>query len=443
MQVLLPKDVRKIIEVLEGAGYEAYAVGGCVRDSILGRIPDDWDITTSAKPLETKGLFKRTIDTGLQHGTVTILLDGNGYEVTTYRIDGEYTDNRHPKEVTFTANLIEDLKRRDFTINAMAYNDSEGLVDAFDGLVDLEKKVIRCVGQASERFTEDALRILRAVRFSAQLGFQIEKSTREGAAALAETLSQISAERIQVEMVKLLVSSHPAYLKTAWVMGITTVIMPEFDRMMETEQNNPHHNDTVGEHAIKAMEAVEPDKVLRLAALLHDVGKPLVKSTDNQGVDHFYKHEDDGARLAEAILKRWRFDNDTLIKVKKLVLFHNQRFGLTPASVRKAVYRVGEDIFPMLLQLQRADILAQSPQGQEEKLRKLAAVQRLYKEILAQKECLSLKDLAVTGRDLIADGMKPGKEIGQVLEALLDHVLQEPQHNSKENLLEYSREFRN
>ena len=274
IKILLPEKVNMIIETIQAAGFEAYAVGGCVRDSILGRIPDDWDITTSAKPHEIKKLFKRTIDTGIQHGTVTVMLDKDGYEVTTYRIDGEYEDSRHPKEVTFTSNLKEDLRRRDFTINAMAYNEKVGLVDIFEGMSDIEKKVIRCVGDAKERFTEDALRMMRAVRFSAQLGYSIDEDTKNAIKELAPTLQKISAERIQVELVKLVLSPNPDYLKIAYETGITAQVFPEFDLCMETKQNNPHHMYSVGEHTLWSMKHIKADRVLRLAMLFHDMGKP-------------------------------------------------------------------------------------------------------------------------------------------------------------------------
>lgn len=442
MEITLPKQVKKIIETLEQAGYEAYAVGGCIRDSVLGRKPNDWDITTSARPLETKALFRRTVDTGLKHGTVTVLMDGEGYEVTTYRIDGEYEDGRHPKEVLFTSDLVEDLRRRDFTINAMAYNEKDGMVDAFDGMGDMERRIIRCVGDAGERFTEDALRILRAVRFSAQLGFSIEEKTREAVMRLAGNLAKISAERIQTEMIKLLVSPHPEELRTAWETGITAVILPEFDVLMETEQNTPHHRYTVGEHTLHALENVREDKVLRLAVLFHDMGKPQVRTVDETGRDHFKGHPVNSERIAEEVLHRWRLDNDTLNKVKRLVKYHDLRPALNQKSVRRMICRVGEDMFPMLLEVQRADILAQSSYGQEEKLHDLNEVNRIYHEILEERQCLSIKDLAVGGRELIADGMKPGKELGQMLALLLDHVLEEPQHNTKEYLLDCSRRLR-
>ena len=442
MQLILPEEVRKIIGVLKERGYEAYAVGGCVRDSLLGREPDDWDITTSAKPQEIKALFRRTVDTGLQHGTVTVLMGHNGYEVTTYRLDGEYEDGRHPKEVAFTDNLVEDLKRRDFTINAMAYSEFGGLVDVFDGAGDLRRGIIRCVGDARDRFAEDALRILRAVRFCAQLGFSMEAQTMEAIRELSANLRLVSAERIQVELVKLLVSPHPGYLRQAWELGVTGVILPELDLAMKTPQNNPHHIWSVGEHTLKALEEVRADKVLRLAILLHDLGKPLVRTTDEDGIDHFYGHPQEGAELARDILKRLKFDNDTLCKVVSLVRYHGTRPQPSEKNVRKHVNQVGEALYPLLLEVQRADAMAKNPETRQKRLRQLEQIQEIYQGILERKECLSLKDLAVKGGDLIQDGMEPGKEIGRVLNLLLEHVLEEPAHNTKEYLMEYSKTLR-
>ena len=310
--IKLPDDVQFIIHTLQLHGFEAYAVGGCVRDSILGREPGDWDITTSAMPEETKALFDKTFDTGIEHGTITVLLNHEGYEVTTYRIDGKYEDSRHPKEVTFTRNLKEDLLRRDFTINAMAYNDKDGIVDIFGGMQDLEKHMIRCVGNARERFSEDALRILRGVRFAAQLGFEIDEETKEGMKLLAPTLENISAERIQVELVKMLTSDRPELIRTAYELGITKVFLPEFDRMMETKQETLHHMYTVGEHTIHAMMNVRNDKILRLTMLLHDTGKPEYKTMDEDGVAHFKMHALGSERIAKEVLRRLKFDNDTL-----------------------------------------------------------------------------------------------------------------------------------
>lgn len=441
MQIQLPDKVHKIINTLEAAGYEAYAVGGCVRDSILGRKPDDWDITTLAKPEEIKRLFPRTIDTGIRHGTVTVMLDKEGFEVTTYRIDGDYEDGRHPKEVTFTASLEEDLKRRDFTINAMAYNEHQGLVDLYGGLADIEAGVIRCVGDAKERFTEDALRMMRAVRFSAQLGYRIEEATKTAITALAPDLQKISAERIQAELIKLVISAHPDYLRIAYETGITAQILPEFDLCMETPQNNPHHCYTVGEHILHSMQAIEPDKVLRLGMLFHDIGKPQTMTVDEEGITHNKKHPAVGAEMTKKILRRLKFDNDTTEKVVKLVLYHDQDIGATQAGVRRAMNHIGEDIFPMLFAVHRADISAQSDYMREEKLRKFSYIEELYDTVRSQGDAVSLKDLAITGRDLIAQGMKPGREIGAVLQSLLEQVLEDPSLNTPEQLLEISKKI--
>ena len=440
MEIRLPDKVKRIIDTLTAAGFEAYAVGGCVRDSILGRVPNDWDITTSAKPEETKRLFPRTIDTGIQHGTVTVLLDREGFEVTTYRIDGEYEDSRHPKEVTFTACLEEDLKRRDFTINAMAYNETDGLVDIFGGTEDIKRETIRCVGDARERFSEDALRMLRAVRFSAQLGYQIEERTRKAIQELAPTLQKISTERIQVELVKLVTSPHPDYLRVAYETGITREILPEFDLCMETPQNNPHHCYNVGEHVLHAMLETEPDKILRLGMLFHDIGKPQTLTIDEKGITHNKNHPVVGEEMTRQIMHRLKFDNDTIYKVSKIVRFHDQQIELTQASVRKAVNRMGEDIFPLMFPVHYADICAQSDYQREEKLQKLRRLREIYDEICKSGDAVSLKGLAVNGSDLIALGMKPGRGIGELLGTMLEAVLEDPSLNSREELLRFARQ---
>lgn len=436
LRIQIPEKANQIIAALTEAGFEAYVVGGCVRDAILGRTASDWDITTNARPEQVKALFPRTLDTGLQHGTVTVMQGREGFEVTTYRIDGEYLDGRHPETVTFTPCLLEDLKRRDFTVNAMAYNEKEGLVDAFDGLEDLKRGQIRCVGDPEERFTEDSLRILRAVRFSAQLDFTIEDRTWAALSKFAPRLSKVSAERIQTELVKLLVSPHPERFRTVWETGISAEILPEFDACMETPQENPHHCWSVGEHTLRALAAVDADKTLRLAVLLHDIGKPLTRTTDAEGVDHFYGHGQKGAEMADQILRRLKFDNDTRKKTVRLVQVHDDRqIPLTSRGVRRAVHRIGAEIFPDYLKVRRADIMAQNPEFREKKLKNLSEVEELYRGILEAGECLSLKDLAVTGRDLIAAGRKPGPELGKTLNRLLELVIEHPEYNTKEILL--------
>lgn len=449
MRICLPEKVNRIIQALNGAGFEAYAVGGCIRDSILGRTPDDWDITTSAEPFEVKQLFRRTIDTGIQHGTVTVMMEKEGFEVTTYRIDGKYEDNRHPKDVTFTKSLYEDLRRRDFTINAMAYNDQSGLVDEFHGMQDIEDKVIRAVGNPEERFTEDALRIMRSVRFAAQLGFSIERNTREAARNLAGNLRHISAERIQAEFVKLMMSGHPDFLETAYDMGITKEVLPEFDLCMKTGQNHPHHCYSVGEHTLKALRYVKAEeykdkkqlKFIRLALLFHDIGKPQAKTTDGNGVDHFHGHPAISEEIAEKALRRLHFDNETVKAVKVLVKYHDYRPPATPAGVRRAVYQTGEEFFPLLFPLKEADIYAQSVYRREEKMAYLSQIKELYLQITEEKNCLSVKDLAITGRDLTEAGMSVGPQIGAALEQALALVLEEPSCNTKKCLMDYL--FRN
>lgn len=437
MVINLPEKVKYIIDRITEAGFEAYAVGGCIRDSILGREPNDWDITTSARPEQVKALFSRTVDTGIAHGTVTVMLEREGYEVTTFRIDGEYEDHRHPKEVVFTSRLVEDLRRRDFTINAMAYNETVGLVDAFDGLGDIRRGVIRCVGCARERFTEDALRILRALRFSAQLGYTVEEETVQAIRELAPSLAAISAERIAAELVKLLVSPHPDYLRQAYDMGVTAVILPELDRCMETPQNHPHHCYTVGEHILHSLWGVPAVKDMRLAMLLHDIGKPRTLETDRRGITHFHGHPAVSARMAEEILRRLKLDNDTIVTVRRLVEFHDygNNVNPTPAIVRRAMNRIGEDIFARLLIVKRADIMAQSEYRRREKLDLVDAWDREYRGIVARGQCISLKDLAVGGKDLIAAGVKSGPELGAILQQMLEHVLEEPEDNTREKLL--------
>lgn len=441
MQIKLPDKVKHIITELEAAGYEAYAVGGCIRDCVLGREPNDWDITTSASPMETKAVFKHTIDTGIQHGTVTVMIDHEGFEVTTYRIDGEYEDSRHPKEVVFTKSLVEDLKRRDFTINAMAYNDTSGLVDVFGGIADLENKIIRCVGNAQERFSEDALRMMRAVRFSAQLGFSIDTETERAIVALAPNLSNVSAERIQVELVKLLVSPNPDYMRKAYDLRITAVVLPELDAAFETPQHNPHHMYTVGEHLMHCLLNIRADRCLRIAALLHDIGKPASKTTDQDGIDHFHGHVEIGEEMAAEILKRLKFDNETITRVRTYIRHHDDQIDPGARAVRRSMGKIGEEFFNGVLELKRADCLAQSMYMREEKIDCLDRVEALYQEILAKRQCVSLKNLAISGDDLIALGVPQGRKIGEILSKLLAEVIEDPSCNTHDCLLGRAKEL--
>lgn len=430
----IPEKAEKIIRELMAHGFEAYAVGGCVRDSILGREPGDWDITTSARPEQVKQIFHRTVDTGIEHGTVTVLIDKDAYEVTTYRVDGEYEDHRHPKEVTFTASLEEDLKRRDFTINAMAYNPETGLVDIFEGMQDLERKVIRCVGDSRERFDEDALRILRAIRFSAQLGFEIDEATKNAMTEKAETLKDVSAERIRVELVKLITSAHPEKIAEACRLGLTRVVLPEYDAIVGVEQHTPNHIYDVENHTLKALQVIGDDQTLRLAMLLHDFGKPIVKKHDN-GRDIFYKHPEVSAGIAKEVLKRLKFDNYTIDRVVRLVKWHGLKYYPNEQSVRRALNRVGRDIFEEFIQVQCADIAAKNPKVVPGKLALLLAKEEIYHQIIERGDCFEVKTLAINGRDLIQAGIKPGPLLGAILDRLVELVIDDQSLNTKEALI--------
>ncbi len=445
MQINYPANVRKIIDTLQDKGYEAYAVGGCVRDSILGRTPNDWDITTNALPEEVKGLFRRTIEVGIEHGTVKVMIGNEGYEITTYRIDGEYEDGRHPKEVTFTASLSEDLRRRDFTINAMAYSEKTGLVDLFGGLEDLNAGIVRAVGDPEERFSEDALRILRALRFSATLGYEIEKGTVDAIRKLAPTLSQISAERIREELEKLICSDHPDRMRTAYELGVTKVFFPEWDTMMECEQNTPHHFTDVGDHTIAALKYLvehyhdipyAEKRILCIATLLHDIGKPVMKTTGEDGIDHFKGHMEKGAELAKIFLKRLKYDNDTITRVEKLVLYHDERPKLTYPSVRRYLVAVDVSNMDNMMRLKYADLYAHTDYLWDDKIYNVETLGSMYEKVVKDKDCLSVKELAVNGRDIMDRGIPAGPDVGKVLKQLLEAVLDDPSANDKDKLLE-------
>lgn len=404
VRIALPKDVKHIIDVLMENGYEAYAVGGCVRDSILGRVPGDWDITTSALPMQVKGLFRRTVDTGIQHGTVTVMLGRNGYEVTTYRIDGKYEDSRHPESVEFTPKLEEDLKRRDFTINAMAYNDEHGVVDIFDGVGDLQRKIIRCVGNAHDRFDEDALRILRAVRFSAQLGFGIEENTARAAKELAVNLKKISSERIHMEFNKMLKSPHPDYFSVADAIGIMEIVLPEYHVMSAEDKA------FVGALA-KECACQLPE---RYAAMLFMSGG---------------YSEEDPADTAKRVLKRLKLDNDTINTASMLLRFGMLEITDDESRIRHIIYETGDKNILRILDFRTA---YEKCIGND-----IADVRRMYdicNMIFERGDCVSLKNLAITGKELIAMGVPAGRQMGEILNSLLMLVLDNPQLNDREQL---------
>ena len=420
MRIALPEKVEYIIETLQAAGYEAYAVGGCVRDCMLNRQPKDWDVTTSADPYEVKALFRRTVDTGIKHGTVTVMFGENGYEVTTYRLDGEYEDARHPKEVTFTKSLKEDLKRRDFTINAMAYNHRDGLVDLFGGKEDLEQGIIRCVGIPGERFDEDALRILRALRFSAQLGFVIEEATEAAIKVRSTHLNKISAERIRDEFNKLLLSALPERLIAVDECGIADVVLPEAAGLLRQGERAfvllRGLRDYAGYGFDTHTELILCWATLLNAALLH-AGETDAKQRK---------------QAVKRILQRLKFDNDTINKAAALAEFSTVQPVADAAAIRRQMHRMGEEVFDLWLVFVDGERFLKEGRSSAETMKQ---VRNIVKEIRALPYCVSLKQLAVSGSDLIAAGKKPGAELGDILEYLLEQVLEHPEWNNKETLL--------
>lgn len=446
LKIEIPSGANEIIHTLQNNGYEAFLVGGCVRDSILGRPIHDYDITTSATPDEMPEIFqdKRIIETGLQHGTITIVIDDEPYEVTTYRIDGNYSDSRRPDKVTFTKSLEEDLKRRDFTINAMAYNDEVGLVDPFNGMEDIKYHKIQCVGKPEDRFTEDALRILRAIRFASQLSFVLEPNTDYILHKMYQNLENISVERINSEFCKIAASSNFC-VQMVLYSDVLSLFIPEIKDMFGFQQNNPYHIYDVWNHTVHAVQAYEcdcepdlnpRDLITSLAAFFHDIGKPHCYQDGEDGIRHFKGHGRVSADMTDKIMKRLRFDNDTREKVVELVYYHDATFEVGKKYVKRWLNKIGEEQFRRLLNVRRADIKAQADMNQETRLQKIDNIGYVLEEVLQDDECFSLKDLAVNGKDLITIGYKPGKEIGEVLNNLLDSVISGEYINEKEKLLE-------
>ena len=438
LKIEIPSGANEIIHSLQNNGYEAFLVGGCVRDSILNRPIHDYDITTSATPYEMMKVFKdkRIIETGLQHGTITIVIDGEGYECTTYRIDSNYSDSRRPDSVTFTRSLEEDLKRRDFTINAMAYNDEVGLIDPFNGMEDIKYHKIRCVGRAKDRFSEDALRILRAIRFASQLGFVLKSDTDWNISKMYKNLENISIERINSEFCKIAASSGFCVQMVLYY-EVFSLFIPEIKDMFGFQQNNPYHMYDVWNHTVHAIEYCESDDlVTRLAVFFHDIGKPHCYQDGEDGIRHFKGHGRVSADMTDKIMKRLRFDNDTREKVVELVYYHDATFEMGKKYVKRWLNKIGEEQFGRLLNVRRADIKAQADINQETRLQKIDNIEYILEEVLQDDECFSLKDLAVNGKELITIGYKPGKEIGEVLNNLLDSVISGEYINEKEKLLE-------
>lgn len=434
----VPAPVNFIIQKLERCGYEAYMVGGCVRDSVLGRKPHDYDICTSATPNEILKTFpnEEIIPTGLQHGTVTILINKEPFEVTTYRVDGDYSDNRRPDNVTFTKNLVEDLRRRDFTINAMAYNPRIGLIDPFNGMKDIEYKKIRCVGSAEDRFNEDALRILRAIRFEAQLNFAGLPETMFEIERQYERLKNISVERINSEFCKIAVSKQFC-VELVLYPNVFSLFIPELKDLIGFQQNNPYHAYDVFDHTVHAIEKCESDDlVVRLAVFFHDFGKPHSYQDGEDGIRHFKGHGKVSADITDIIMKRLRFDNETRNNVVELVYYHDATFEVGKKYVKRWLNKIGEKQFRRLLEVRKADIKGQKPDYEKSRIEKVDNIESILEEILQEQECFSLKDLAVNGNDVKKTmNLKEGKDVGYWLNEILKRVIDGELKNNRNNLI--------
>lgn len=436
MKFEIPSGAKHILQTLTDAGYEAYLVGGCVRDLLRGAEPHDWDICTSACPNDTEACFAgcRIIETGLKHGTITVLDSGEPYEITTYRTEGPYSDSRRPDFVNFVTDLEEDLARRDFTMNAVAMGLDSNLRDPFGGADDIKAGLIRCVGEPMQRFQEDGLRVMRALRFAAVFDYAIEEKTVQAIHKGCSMLDRVAAERINVELCKLLVGKNAGEILRQYP-DVFCQFWPELKPLVALEQNNPWHCWGGWEHTIHAVEAAPADLILRLTMLLHDIGKPNCKSTDENGIDHFYGHSAVSAKLADQMLRELKFDNRTRERIVALVEYHDVQIPYRDRSIRKWLSRLGLEAFFQLLEVKRADGMGQACKLVNERLAELKKMKVTAEKIVNQGQCLTLKDLAVNGRDVIAAGVAPGPEVGQVLAELLKQVLSDNIQNEREILL--------
>lgn len=442
--IQIPAHALTVVERLERYGYEAYVVGGCVRDSLLGRNPKDWDVCTNALPEEVLRVFKRfhVIKTGLQHGTVTVMVNHEPVEVTTFRIDGAYTDNRHPDSVNFVSRVEEDLARRDFTINAMAFNPTRGLVDAFDGQADLKAGVIRCVGEPDARFNEDGLRILRALRFAARYNFGIETETAFSIHRNRHLLENVSVERIFTELKGILIGEGVLGMMQAFP-DVFSIIIPELAATIGFDQHNPHHIYDVWTHTAHAVQAAPADEVIRLALLLHDIAKPATFTLGDDGRGHFYGHGTRGANMARSILRHLKSDTATLDAVVTLVREHDNTLPTTAPGMRRTIGRLGLNTLHQLLAIKQADMDGQSTHEREQKQTTLRNARLLLEDVLEEPPAYTVGDLALTGRDLIAMGLKPGPAMGSILKTLLAEVQDECLANTREALTPRAQELIN
>lgn len=431
--IYIPSDAQKIMSVIADFGFEVYLVGGCVRDSVMGRVPKDWDITTNATPQQIQDMFEHTIPTGIKHGTITVMMHGEGYEVTTFRQDGLYSDGRSPDSVKFVSSLKEDLSRRDFTMNAMAYNEEVGIVDYFGGMDDINNRIVRCVGSAKDRFSEDALRMLRALRFSAQLNFKLDNDIRYSMECLYKNIGNVSVERVQAELNKILLSNNPEIIGSIEGCMMFESYLSEIYKF-NTNQNSKYHLYSSTTHSLVATSVIERKLHLRLSAMLHDVGKANTKITDDEGVDHFPNHAKESVKIAEEILKRLKYDNKTIKKVLTLIENHDKVIVTDKQSVKRFLRDIGFDNFNDWCSLRMADLLAQNPKYIRRRIEKLYKIKELAREVQFYGEPYTIKDLDIDGNDLMKIGLK-GKEIKIVLDKLLDVVIESCNMNHKDYLI--------
>ncbi|MBE6852438.1 MAG: CCA tRNA nucleotidyltransferase [Ruminococcus sp.] len=433
----IPEQVHTALKMLSDAGFEAHIVGGCVRDYLLGRTPDDYDITTNALPEQTREVFRdfRCIDVGIKHGTIAAIINGMQLEITTYRIDGSYKDKRHPESVSFSTNLEDDLSRRDFTINAMACDSSRQITDCFEGKKDLENKTIRCVGDASVRFDEDALRIMRAIRFASQLGFTIEPETEKNIFSLKSTLSMISAERLRTELDKLLCGKAVYDILTKYHQ-VLSVFIPEITETVGFDQHSTYHSYTVWDHMARSVMNAPCDRTIRLTMLLHDISKPECFFLDKKGKGHFKGHPEKGAKKAEIILRRLKYDTKTIKTVTTLIKYHDHEFR-SRQDIKKVMSMIGAELFFTLIDVQYADGVSKKEQYTSP-INDLTWVKEQAEDILRKHECLSIRELDINGNQLEAEGYS-GAQIGILLKSMLDAVLEDKLNNSCSELLEYAK----
>ena len=435
MQTITDKNALEVLEKINDAGYEAYIAGGAVRDILMDKTPHDYDIASAATPAEIKRIFSRTIDTGIKHGTITVIENKSSYEITTFRRDGNYEDGRHPDGVEFVNDVREDCLRRDFTINAMMYSPKTGILDFFGGQDDIKAHIIRCVGDPDKRFSEDALRMLRAVRFRAALDFDIEPSTEQAIKKNAVRIKKVSSERILEELNKILISDHPDYIRDLHNLGLLKYIIPQLERCFGEPQKNKYHIYDVGEHIMHTIKNTPPDLILRWAALLHDTGKPCCPSVDSNGIIHFYGHHRESRRITLDVLHRLHMDSSSIRDIALLVENHDYRVEPSFTAVKRMMAKTGEELFEKLLLLQKADNMAKSPKHLPEKLKRINSAMNIYKRIIESGQPYRISDLVVNGSDLMKVGYRQGRELGDTLRILLDEVIINPELNTRSWLI--------